>query len=138
MSQMEIRLEAEMHSKLTKDLKNLKIISHTDGRAGKYGINLSSEISFLIKEAGKCDFYASDVMYGINDIMEAVEAGEEHLEWFGFRESGVDHWNFIESRLKSGTLRSNYRSIYFIVVQKDDKYYKDGIVVTLCEAWKRL
>lgn len=121
--------------------KLLKIIFQTNGRSGKYGINLSSEISFLIKEAAKCDYYASDLIYNIQSLMEAVEAGNEHFEWFGFRDMGVDHYAFIKSRVGDpvmyGTIDKNYRSIYLVTVHKWTEYYQDGILVTLYEVWKR-
>ena len=121
--------------------ENLKIIFQNDGRAGKFGINLSSEIDFLIKEAAKCDHFASDVIYNINSLMEAVEAGNTHFEWFGFRDMGVDHDTYVKARVNNpsvhGSIDHIYRSIYLVVVEKWNEYYDDGIRVTTFEVFKK-
>ena len=72
---------------------------------GKYTLemNLSSEISKLIKVAGEtCDHYASDLFISIRAMMNHIEnlpePGIQKLYLFGFRDMGVDHDNFIFSR----------------------------------------
>lgn len=115
-----------------------KVIHSETGRSGKFGINLSSEFSMLIKEAANCAHYASDLIYGINAINEAVEAGNEYTEYFGFRDMGVDHESYINSRLANpacyGSIAKEYRRIVCMEVVKDDYYYgDDGIKVTTYE-----
>ena len=49
------------------------VIMVNHGDFGKFGVNISDLISLLIKEAGKCDHYASDVIYGINSLKRELE-----------------------------------------------------------------
>lgn len=88
-------------------------------------INLSSEYSFLIKKAAEyCSYYASDLIISINSmekkmgkIKEYEEGKGQLVEWFGFRDMGVDHDDFIESR---GIDRDEYKAIYIIVFELED------------------
>ena len=113
-----------------------KVLHTETGCAGQYGINLTTEFTMLIKEAANCNYYASDLLYGIESINKAVEAGEEYTEYFGFRDMGVDHESFINSRLGNpgcyGSIAKEYRRIVCMEIVHDD-YYKDGIKVTTYE-----
>lgn len=97
-------------------------------------INLSSQYSFLIKRAAEfCEYFASDLLIDINSMEEKMGKIEEYEEengqlvtWFGFREMGVDHDNFIESR---GIDNKGYKAIYVIVFDKTesrDIYYHEA------------
>lgn len=88
-------------------------------------INLSSQESFLIKKAAEyCSYYASDLIISINSmekkmgkIKEYEDKNGQLVEWFGFRDMGVDHDAFIESR---GIDRDEYKAIYVIVFELED------------------
>lgn len=88
-------------------------------------INLSSQYSFLIKKAAEyCSHYASDLIISINSmetkmgkIDEYEQAKGQLVEWFGFRDMGVDHDDFIESR---GIASDEYKAIYVIVFELED------------------
>lgn len=88
-------------------------------------INLSSQESFLIKKAAEyCSYYASDLIISINSMETKMEKIKEYedkngqlVEWFGFRDMGVDHDAFIESR---GIDSDEYKAIYVIVFELED------------------
>lgn len=88
-------------------------------------INLSSQYSFLIKKAAEyCSHYASDLIISINSmetkmgkIDEYEDENRQLVEWFGFRDMGVDYDAFIESR---GIDRDEYKAIYVIVFELED------------------
>lgn len=88
-------------------------------------INLSSQESFLIKKAAEyCSYYASDLIISINSMEEKMGKIDEYedengqlVEWFGFRDMGVDHDAFIESR---GIDSDGYKAIYVIVFELED------------------
>lgn len=65
-------------------------------------INLSGIFSELIKLAGKCDKYNSDVLYDIEYIGEMVKrvdtTGNRESVYIGFRDWGTDGTSFIEAR----------------------------------------
>lgn len=66
-------------------------------------INYSSILSRLIVEAGKrCEAYASDLFISwesmLNDISK-IEKNTSLTYYFGFRDMGVDHELFIQTRL---------------------------------------
>lgn len=79
-------------------------------------INTSGIRTALIKEAAKCEHYASDIFILWNMIEERMEsenfAGETFL--FGFRDDGVDDKQFISERN-----REEYRAIYELEVKVD-------------------
>ena len=107
------------------------------GTSSAYGINLSSEFSFLIKEAAKCLYYASDILYDINSLNELIESGEEGIEFYGFREMGVDHTAFINGRINDvasyGDIHKVYRRIIAIEVKHNTEWYDNGIEVITSE-----
>lgn len=65
-------------------------------------INMSSIWTALIKEAAKCESYASDIILDIDSIREKMECrdAENFTYYLGFRDHGVDHEAFIRSRGK--------------------------------------
>lgn len=98
-------------------------------------INLSSQYSFLIKRAAEfCEYYASDLLIDINCMTEKMGKIEEYekehgklVTWFGFREMGVDHDNFIENR---GIDNKDYKAIYILVFDKTGGRYIDYRMVS--------
>lgn len=93
--------------------------------------NYSSILSKLIVVAGKhCKHYASDLFISWNSLLEkaneldATGKGDGFTEYFGFRESGVDHETFIKCRLEnSGCYGENpYKAIYKVDVSYN-KYF---------------
>lgn len=98
---------------------------------GKLDINLSSEYTQLIREAARCNRFASDVIYDINAMNRALETfnpeNDLPIVAFGFRKDGVDGNSFIISRLNNehgGNVNGCYKeyfAIYFMeVVEEED------------------
>lgn len=88
--------------------------------------NYSSVLSRLIVEAAKhCKSYASDLFISWNSLLEKANALDADngntgfTEYFGFRESGVDHETFIKCRLENpGCYGENpYKAIYKVDVK---------------------
>lgn len=75
-----------------------------------YSSNLSSEYTTLIQAAGRfCECYASDILYDIRAVEKDLEdpiaflngetdARKQYL--FGFRKDGVDHKEFVLSKIQ--------------------------------------
>ena len=106
------------------------------------GINLSSEMSFLIKEAGRlCDSFASDLFYDLktlhNDLVgtkdkDSVLFDQNEYHWVvGIRDYGCDHDNFIISRLQDNeNMAARYRAMYEIEVKPHERW-EDDFTMTL-------
>ena len=90
--------------------------------------NFSTEWSRLICEAGRwCESYASDILIDFESIREYLNslANGETMEsrefWFGFRQMGVDHLAFIQSRTEREYASHVYRAVWrwrFIVEER--------------------
>ena len=82
-------------------------------------INLSSIYTLLIKEAGKCEAYSSDILIDIDSIKESIKQfdGDTKIHYIGFRNYGTDHETFIVCRNES-----EYRKVYMITVSPDERY----------------
>ena len=103
---------------------------------GKLDINLSSEFTQLIREAARCNRYASDIIYDIGNVNDKLsnfnldDYSEFDLPIFamGFRRDGVDGNSFILSRLNNSHngsmygLYKEYFAIYFMEVVRDKDY----------------
>ena len=63
-------------------------------------INMSSIWTALIKEAAKCDSYASDVLIDIDTVRMKLKSDntDDFTQYFVFRTNGVDHEEFIRNR----------------------------------------
>lgn len=86
----------------------------------------------LIKEAAKCRHWCSDMLYDIHDIMKRVELDETEIPdaWFGFRECGVDHADFIRERWNNKAYADEpYRKIYVLCTE----YLEGNYYFTICE-----
>lgn len=88
-----------------------------------YLISLSSVFSYLIRECGRLvDEYNADILYDFSKIEDyATKVNymktKTKVFWLGFRESGVDHEEFIKCRVDG----SYYRAIYKVTVVKDER-----------------
>ena len=114
------------------------------------GINISSEMSFLIKEAGRvCESFASDIFYDLKELHrdlvdEPVLSQQDDYLWIvGIRESGCDGKTFISIRLADMTAERNYRKLYAIrVTHIEGHWYKIAMrsvdVFRLQKAYDRL
>lgn len=96
----------------------------------RFDANYSKILTILIKEAGKCESYASDLFIDWKDIDNNLYDKElESCEyWFGFRNTGIDHKEYIETR---GIENEVYMSVYklYIVINNrhiELKLYKVG------------
>ena len=78
----------------------------------KWSINYSGILSFLAKEAAKCEHYASDLFISWEEVTERLQHGESFSSYFGCRRMGVDHEAFIRSRCESLGGALEYRSMY--------------------------
>lgn len=90
---------------------------------GASGANISSIVSLLVQEAGRyAERFASDVVISINSMNEALEDAfgcDGRLFVFGIRRDGVDHLEFVASKMKSsygnsGYFEEYYRKIYAV------------------------
>lgn len=93
-----------------------KLIAEANGYEGN--INMTSVWSALIKEAGKCEAYASDILIDlipmVEQFKEAMPTGERTY-FFGFRDMGIDHSTFIESRNDLSQYRAVWRMKTMVV-----------------------
>lgn len=93
---------------------------------GKFDINYSDILTFLIQKAGTiCKHYASDLFITWESVMKELDHSEIERDkfLFGFREMGVDHNTWVLNRY------NNYG-------QDDMKEIKEMYLVTLeTESW---
>lgn len=88
--------------------------------SNRWDANMSEIYSALIRVAATyCDHYQSDVLYDIGSAAEYLSGGcvNGATFWFGFRDCGVDHAAFMESRLSDpGCYGTNpYRKVMALV-----------------------
>ena len=88
---------------------------------GKFDVNLSTEFSILIQNAGRwCEHYASDILYDIDAVKETINqwrhlTDEKTEILFGFRQCGVDSNTFIAARAEQRF--NEYRAIYAMEIE---------------------
>ena len=121
-----------------KTIKATGSIYELDGK-NRVSINMSSIYTALIKEAAKCDNYASDVLYDIKHVEEELYENmkETSMVFFGFRDMGVDHNDYIKWHIEDDDLKETYRTICVIEIKKNvyeqygsvRMYTHDGSVV---------
>lgn len=102
-------------------------------------INMSSIYSLLIKEAAKCDHYASDVVIDIESVEEQLKNAQTSWDYFfGFRDMGVDGPSFVKIRLEKAASMDEtpYRALYRLVCTPDADN-KDFFTAKLYELYKR-
>ena len=101
------------------------------------GINLSSEMSFIIREAGRlCDHYASDAFYDLrlmhDDLMgtnSVLFTEDEYLWVIGIRDMGCDGPEFLYNRLDTETAEREYRKIYVLRVWRTEPNWFRKVLV---------
>ena len=100
--------------------------------------NFSSEWSRLINEAGRwCESYASDILIDFESIkayLERLASGEESEGrefWFGFRQMGVDHLAFIQSRTEREYASHVYLAVWRWSFTVEEREYGPYIVSKL-------
>ena len=118
--------------------------SRLEGRAGTNGIdiNMSDVYSAMIKEAAKCNYYASDLIYDIEHIKDRLE----HFDIFdedsympilvACRKSGVDGNSYILSRTQEASrgceyaicFPSDYFSVFAVTFAKSEEWSDLGYV----------
>lgn len=95
-----------------------------EGRSGKFGLNYSTILTVLIKEAAKCEHYASDLFIDWRAVVEFIEdpTPGNRVFYFGFRDMGVDGNAFVEARLASPACygKNPYRALYLLEIAKDE------------------
>ena len=103
-----------------KTIKATGSIYELDGK-NRVSINMSSIYTALIKEAAKCDNYASDVLYDIKHVEEELYENmkETSMVFFGFRDMGVDHNDYIKFHIEDDDLKETYRTICIIEIKKN-------------------
>lgn len=97
-------------------------------KEGKFSINYSDILTFLIQVAGKiCKYYASDLFITWSSLEEKLKdveyTGGKIL--FGFRESGVDSNAFVLSRLNNygkEQMEKDIKELYLLEVKVDKSY----------------
>ena len=108
---------------------NKNMYSNGISEEGKFDINYSSILSFLIQKAGGiCKHYASDLFITWNYIHDKLEdlhyKGEKIL--FGFREMGVDSNGFVLSRCNNYGIEDMYdeiKELYILNIEVDEDFY---------------
>lgn len=91
----------------------------------------------LVKEAAKCENFASDILIDCNKIVNVVAEEKEFSEDFylGFRENGVDHKEFVKGRLGENLTDNYIEDIYFVLyrlnVTKERAYGSYSVTYTL-------
>lgn len=93
----------------------------------KLDINYSEILSRLMKEAAeKCHNYASDLFISWESMLLELSTApkpDTFVEYFGFRDLGVDHETFISVKLENPLLygKNPYHSIFRleIIMKKD-------------------
>lgn len=87
-------------------------------------VNADDILDVLIREAGRyCNSHASDLFIDWSSIMKKFEdfSIESSTYLFGFRDSGVDHYDFIVSRIENCGLKPYYyRSIWKLDIEVDE------------------
>ena len=99
---------------------------------GELDINMSSEYTQLIREAARCNRYASYVIYDIESMNHQLETFNPEnglpIVALGFRKDGVDGNSFILSRINNDhngnayCCLKEYFAIYFMEVVQDKSY----------------
>lgn len=97
-------------------------------KEGKFSINYSDILTFLIQVAGKiCKYYANDLFITWSSLEEKLKdveyTGGKIL--FGFRESGVDSNAFVLSRLNNygkEQMKKDIKELYLLEVEIDKSY----------------
>ena len=94
----------------------------TDGR---YDINYSDILTFLIQKAGTiCKHYASDLFISWESVMRELDHSEIERDkfLFGFREMGVDHNTWVLSRYNNygpDNVKREIKEMYLVTLETE-------------------
>lgn len=98
--------------------------------------NMSTAYTWMIQAAGKCRFYASDLLYDIEAIEEMINRfarnildgieNEAYIRYIAVRDMGVDSNNFIHSKIDPDgcwrydkrTFAENYMALFRVTVSE--------------------
>ncbi len=110
---------------------NLDDVIETTGTPDNF--NWSSHVDKLVRLAAKhTDYYASDVVISINSVENEIknykfEDGDK--SWlFGFRDSGVDHTEWV---LSSAHVLNHYRAIWRLDISRREGWCDGYFVLKL-------
>ena len=103
--------------------KPIEVCGNLTYDSNGFTINYSSVLTRLIQEAGRyCESYASELFLDWKQIDKEIEEGtiDTRTALFGFRESGVDHTDFVMSRASESPdlFEYNYRSIWKLEIAR--------------------
>ena len=114
----------------------------------KTEINLSTAFTWMIQEAGKCSFYASDVLVDIDAIRNEVQNAGRHIwndelyekkiGYMAMRDMGVDSITYISNKIdpngawKYGMeqFKKYYTALFRVTVEVVEKYGEQRVQVT--------
>jgi hypothetical protein len=109
---------------------------------GGVDVNISTSFSALIKEAGKCNSYNSDVFYDLLSINNRLENfdfnDEEHYSpiLIGFRKLGVDGNAFVRTKVEERSKKwahaiffpEEYFSVFAVTFKKSKEWSDMGYI----------
>lgn len=105
-------------------IANGDIYANDFSRNIEVNINADNILDVLIREAGRyCNSHASDLFIDWESIMEKFKdfSIESSTYLFGFRDSGVDHYDFIIGKIENCGLKPYYyRSIWKLDIEVDE------------------
>ena len=121
-------IEEVMRHKYGKDVHNtepLLIAESNYYSEGKWDINYSSILTHLIQWTGRmCERFASDLFISWSSIVEELtEPDIDKTFLFGLREDGVDHTNWVLSRLNQYEGSRIYRKMFAITLRTEVSEY---------------
>lgn len=102
-----------------------KLVVYAHVGKTKLVANMSSIYTKLIKEAGRCNRFSSDIIYDINYIEEQMELYPEIRNFepilIGFRKDGIDNSNFVLSRCNENPYEvyNDYFALYSLTLEDD-------------------
>ena len=90
---------------------------------GRYDINYSDILTFLIQKAGTiCKHYASDLFITWESVMRELDHSEieKNKFLFGFREMGVDHNTWVLNRYNNyGSDEREIKEMYLVTLETE-------------------
>ena len=90
---------------------------------GRYNINYSDILTFLIQKAGTiCKHYASDLFITWKSVMKELDHSEieKNKFLFGFREMGVDHNTWVLNRYNNyGSDEREIKEMYLVTLETE-------------------
>lgn len=115
---------------------NCEVVDMGSFNYNRISINWSDIQDRLIRLAAKyTDFYASDVLISINHIQQQIDSGEfSPVYMFGFRESGVDHMEYVLN-VNEDAINHEYRAIWRLTVDNERANGLNSVTMSLHKVW---